>query len=211
MESGLSELPLPDQSQANVIRHPRRRRDFILSRTLLRQVLSVYFPRSAHSPLLLSSKGKPYFEQGPYLSLSHTKGLVFLALSETSRLGVDVEEEKGSRPFSRLIHRVGSPQERAHFDRLSDFQHMKEFYRLWVSKESQVKACGVGLSARESLAEDSFQNLNTIYFHQDKWHGAVSAFDLTEKQILFNKVSRKKEGWQNQIFQPKVLLQLAPE
>ncbi len=91
-----------------------------------------------------TEKGKPYLENRPdcHFSISHTDGLVAVALSENS-VGVDVESVKPIDP--KLCERFFSQSEQ-------DYVFMKEtevdqrFFEVWTKKEAFAKYTGLGLS-----------------------------------------------------------------
>ena len=93
-------------------------------------------------PILVTDRGKPYFEDDPlHFSISHTKGHVFAALSDRP-IGIDAEEQdRKIRP--ELAEKILSPAEKARFDSATDKR--AALLRLWVLKEAWVKYTGEGL------------------------------------------------------------------
>lgn len=81
--------------------------------------------------------GKPYIVGCPHFSLSHSGKYVICAVADTP-VGVDIE---APRPGSAaLARRFFTPREQALVK--SD----EDFCRVWVQKESYVKALGTGLA-----------------------------------------------------------------
>lgn len=92
-------------------------------------------------PILITDRGKPYFENGPHFSITHTKRHVFCALSEKP-IGIDAEE-LGRDIDLRLAHKILSPGERQRYDAAEDPR--LALLKLWVLKEADAKRRGQGL------------------------------------------------------------------
>lgn len=91
--------------------------------------------------------GKPWLENGPCFSLSHTKGLALCAVEDWNT-GVDAEYR---RVFpSRLRMRVFTSEERQTAEASADADSV--LTTLWTLKESHMKYTGLGLAqGAESL------------------------------------------------------------
>ena len=103
-------------------------------------------------PLLQLPSGKPYFETGPYFSLSHTKRFAASAISVPFEIGIDIEEN--SRAVSKIAARFLSERE-------LQFLNSEEMHRLgWCMKEAMYKAFGQsGLDFRtevQIIEDDEF-------------------------------------------------------
>lgn len=94
-------------------------------------------------PILVSGRGKPYFENSPvYFSISHTKKHAFCVLSE-KEVGIDAEE--ADRDISlKLADKILSPTEKAQYDAAPDKR--AALLRFWVLKEAAAKCTGQGLT-----------------------------------------------------------------
>ena len=93
--------------------------------------------------ILISVRGKPYFENAPYhFSISHTARHAFCALSHCP-VGIDAEELDRAVRFS-LAERIMSPPELQRFRASADPQ--RAFLTLWVLKEATAKCTGAGLT-----------------------------------------------------------------
>lgn len=94
-------------------------------------------------PILISVRGKPYFEHSPYyFSISHTDRHAFCALSRRP-VGIDAEELDRAVRFS-LVERALSPGELVRFRQADNPQ--RAFLSLWVLKEAAAKCTGAGLT-----------------------------------------------------------------
>lgn len=92
-------------------------------------------------PVLVTGRGKPYFENGPHFSISHTKNHVFCALSEKP-IGIDAEELNRDINL-KLAEKILSPGERRQYDSAGD--QRLALLKFWVLKEAQLKCSGQGL------------------------------------------------------------------
>ncbi|MET0534560.1 MAG: 4'-phosphopantetheinyl transferase superfamily protein [Steroidobacter sp.] len=123
----------------------------VISRALLRTVLPSYL-RIPHQHLVFRSDrfGRPSLNNAEALgldfNLSHTRGLIALAVTSHSVVGVDVENASHQQPAMELASRFFSPDEVASLRTFDGSALNLEFYRHWTLKESYLKAYGVGLS-----------------------------------------------------------------
>lgn len=95
-----------------------------------------------HPNYLIADGGKPYFKgNSPFFSLSHSGKYALCAVSD-KEVGADIEAPRENS--LRLAKRFFT---KAEFDSLSRAADPDdEFCRLWVIKESYIKATGEGLS-----------------------------------------------------------------
>ena len=92
-------------------------------------------------PVLTTPLGKPYFENGPFFSITHTKNHVFCALSE-KLIGIDAEEVDRDINLC-LADRILSPSEKVRYDACPNKR--LALLKLWVLKEADVKRTGKGI------------------------------------------------------------------
>ena len=85
--------------------------------------------------------GKPYWENGPYFSISHCKQGIAVAIDDQP-IGIDIETIRHAD--EDLIARTMNEEERVGMDD-------RKFTRLWTCKEAVVKAQGVGIQSFEQL------------------------------------------------------------
>ena len=94
-------------------------------------------------PILVTGRGKPYFEGNPlYFSISHTRHHAFCALSDRP-IGIDAEEIDRIIP-PMLAEKILSPAEKIRYAAASDKN--EALLRLWVLKEARAKFLGTGLT-----------------------------------------------------------------
>ena len=94
-----------------------------------------------HLPeFLYNEHGAPYWANGPYFSISHTKQGIAIAISDRP-IGIDIE---GLREATdSLMSRAMNPEEVSIIQASSSPQ--TEFIRLWTRKEAYVKMKGTGI------------------------------------------------------------------
>lgn len=84
-----------------------------------------------------------------HFSLSHTSGLVMIALAEVP-VGIDVEGFPGPETVTDVASQL-HPTERTELAALPAAERPAAFTRCWTRKEALLKATGVGLSEDLSL------------------------------------------------------------
>lgn len=109
-------------------------------RALLAELYRQYSGKSL-PPVLISPLGKPFFQAGPYFSITHTQRHVFCALSEKP-IGIDAEELDREINL-RLAEKILSPTEKIRYDACPDKR--LALLKLWVLKEADGKRTGRGI------------------------------------------------------------------
>jgi phosphopantetheine--protein transferase-like protein len=108
-------------------------------------------------PLLHDELGRPYFQDGLAVSISHSPGAAAVALSD-GPVGVDLEQLRPVR--ENLPRRVLSAQEYQWFSARGC--RVEDFLTLWTLKESFYKYLGTGLPG--------FPNETQFYLENGQWH-----------------------------------------
>ena len=115
-----------------------------------------------HSDFMYNEHGKPYWENGPYFSISHCQQGIAVAVDEQP-IGIDMESIRHAD--EELIKRTMNEEEIrtiANANASAD----RAFTRLWTQKEAIVKAQGVGIQSFEQLqgirAQDSGFKIRTV-------------------------------------------------
>ena len=125
------------------IKNPAQRRQSLGAELLL--LRSLELAGELHQPLNISvaTGGKPFVDGGPCFSLSHSREMVFCALSDDI-VGADVQKILHGEPESGLVRRCMSSRERLTYEARED---KTEFFSLlWSLKESYAKLEGKGLA-----------------------------------------------------------------
>ncbi|WP_193316973.1 4'-phosphopantetheinyl transferase family protein [Janthinobacterium sp. FT14W] len=125
---------------------------YLVTRAMVRTVLSRYaavapsaweFTTNAYGrPGLAAHHGIPALR----FNISHTRGLIALAVSAGRALGVDVEHVAARAGASGIASHFFSSVEAAALASLPQEQRQERFFEYWTFKESYIKARGRGLS-----------------------------------------------------------------
>ncbi|HVJ65674.1 MAG TPA: 4'-phosphopantetheinyl transferase superfamily protein [Bdellovibrionota bacterium] len=136
------------QARLTTISSPKRAREFLASRYLLRRVLRDYHGLSS-ARILSPSDAKPTLvDADPWrFNLSHSKDTVVLALATNVEVGVDVELGEGRRHFMQIAREHFAPEEVQALLAAGD-EGARLFTRFWALKEAYLKATGEGLAAK---------------------------------------------------------------
>ncbi len=120
----------------------------------------------------LGDNSKPYIDGGPHFSLSHSGRYTVCAVADCE-VGVDIEHPRENT--ARLAKRFFTESEN---ERLaaSDAPD-EEFCRIWVVKESYIKATGMGFKTplNSFEAQGRIGEYSTALFEHDGYHIAVCA------------------------------------
>jgi len=130
----------------------RDRRRFLLTRALVRTMLSRYAAvPPAEWTFICNVHGRPEILDRPRgvpdlrFNLSHTEGLIACAVTIGREVGVDVEHIQ-----RRLTHDVAgrffAPREVSDLKSLPEDEQERAFFDYWTLKEAYIKARGFGLA-----------------------------------------------------------------
>ena len=134
--------------------------------------------------LMIGPHGKPYLEGGPHFSISHSRGMVAVAIGD-SNMGLDIEV---IRRFHQLVpQRIMSRREYEWFCSRGELK--RDFFTLWTLKESYYKYLGTGLQG--------FPNDTEFFYDGQQWKllGEELRFQvLEEKNLLMTVCSHEQEA-----------------
>lgn len=126
---------------------------YLVTRALVRTVLSRYAPLAPQAwAFSANAQGRPAIANvhpdlhGLDFNLSHTRGLIALAVSRHRRLGVDVENIAVREVSLGIADRFFAPAEVAALAAMPRERQQDRFFEYWTFKESYIKARGMGLS-----------------------------------------------------------------
>lgn len=147
------------------------RNEWIVSRGLLRTILSRYLPYQPREfRFAQEASGKPYLTGiTPQLhyNVTHSAGMALVALTCLGPVGVDVEQ---NRPFKNelgIAKRYFLPREYEGLAAIDPEHRRLAFFRLWTGKESFVKACGIGMAngvERVELSVSATETPRVLFF-----------------------------------------------
>ncbi|PPD43448.1 MAG: 4'-phosphopantetheinyl transferase [Methylocystis sp.] len=184
------------------------RNSYIAAHALLRAELS---KRAGLPPqdwrFAAAAHGKPFLIDAPRdmrFSLSHTRGMVAVAICEGVDIGVDVEPSDRRAESMKLAERFFAPEEVTLLRTVEGEARRDMFFAIWTLKEAVVKATGQGLSRaldsfavsldppRVTMLDDPAQAWSAAHWRKEKFHFALAAqgpvridFDLAQAASLF--------------------------
>lgn len=140
-----------EQERAARFHFEQHRRNFMISRGVLRAILGRYVEVAADRlQFSYGSWGKPALVEeinpgGVYFNLAHSQTLAVYAIAPTPTIGIDIEFIRPMPNSEKLVERWFSTTEKAAFAVLSPDQRQDAFFRCWTRKEAYLKAIGTGL------------------------------------------------------------------
>lgn len=159
--------------------------NYLVSREILNLSLKGLLEKEIDDLIVKRDKNnKPYVEStlGLKFNISHTEGLVLLAISKRE-VGIDVEKINFKFEFKDILENCFTRDEIINID-----NNIISFYRYWTAKEAYLKCDGIGLIRNlKEIEIISFENefikindskRNTIsrlksLNHDDKYVGAI--------------------------------------
>jgi 4'-phosphopantetheinyl transferase len=133
---------------------PKPRLQHLVARALLRTTLSRYVKVApGRWQFDTNAYGRPHIAAPTLASdlrfnISHTDGLVALAVANGLEIGIDVENVTRSLDVSQLAPSVFAPAEVATLERTAELDRADVFFSFWTLKEAYIKARGMGLSLK---------------------------------------------------------------
>lgn len=144
-----------------------KRREYLLSRALMRHALSQHFLRPESEWIFIERPDLPplvdNLPENIRFSLSHSKDIICFAISN-GPIGVDIEATDKKRDFLNLAKNV------MHDDDVSLLPQNKllladHFYRVWCAKEAYYKA--LPSSEQSTTAMDEFRFKKLVEGHEN--------------------------------------------
>ena len=145
-------LSADECQRAQRFHYDQHRNEFILSRGTLRLVLASYLGEPpGRLRFEYAEQGKPalakaHSEHRLSFNLSHTYGMMLLAVVRQRSVGVDIEKIRSDFNVREIAERFFSVAEQSGLRRLPEEEQYEVFFRCWTRKEAYIKATGEGLS-----------------------------------------------------------------
>jgi len=171
MQRWLRMLDCAERERASRFWIEADRREFVAAHALLRAMLTYYFDVPAPAwRFLVDADGKPWVDPnvGPHeiqFNLSHTRGLVAVALASRGAIGIDVEEIDEAKADLAIAEAYFAPSEVELLQQAPPSERARCFFRLWTLKEAYIKAIGKGLSAPLSSFAFTFEPIRVAFLH----------------------------------------------
>ena len=131
----------------------RDRRRYLVTRALVRTVLSRYAPIGPKEWIFSANAyGRPEIANAHArdlclsFNLSHTHSLIVLGVTKGRALGVDVENFRARAAAIEIADHYFAPEEVTALAAMPQQQQQNRFFEYWTFKESYIKARGMGLS-----------------------------------------------------------------
>lgn len=143
-----------ERERQSRFRFSRDRLRYLVARALVRTVLSRYFPAVAPPEWIFSTNeyGRPSVANSSAISssinfnLSHTCGLIALAVARKREVGIDVENVRTRTVSIDMANRFLAPEEVTALAQVPGELQRDRIFEYWTLKESYIKARGMGLS-----------------------------------------------------------------
>lgn len=169
---------------------PHSKREFLAGRALIRGVLGSILSREPETlNFIFNADGKPALkgiETPLQFNLTHTRGLVALALHPSLEIGVDAEVIDTERTDPNLAKRFFSVHESRFLWKFEDAAYAAEFFRIWTMKEAYIKARGTGMRTplgQFSILPDPLSGRHSINFEpeadDDPAQWQIESYQLT--------------------------------
>jgi len=139
-----------ERRRANAFRLDGDRWAFTTAHATLRRALALRFDRPARDWVFgREALGRPFVlnppaGRDPRFSLSHTDGLIAVAVTEGVEIGVDVERVVPARVDLGNLRAYLAAEEAADVENALD--PVASFFAFWTAREALLKARGVGLT-----------------------------------------------------------------
>lgn len=141
-----------ERARATRFHFDRDRKMYIAGHALMRAMLSAQIPRQpAEWRFTTNAQGKPEAIISPdqprlRANLSHTQGMVAVALTVDHDVGIDVEWRLRRGLSMEIVDHFFAPAEVAALKALPSDQLNEALFAYWTLKEALIKAVGLGLS-----------------------------------------------------------------
>lgn len=145
-------LSVDEKKRADRFCFERDKKRYILSRGILREIISCYLEIEADQLEFSYGKyGKPaladnYCAKPLYFNVSHSEALALYAFTCDREVGIDIEHIRDIPELEQIIERFFSNTEKNVFRTLPESRKREAFFQGWTRKEAVLKAVGDGLS-----------------------------------------------------------------
>ena len=167
-----------ERAQEHVFYFADDRKRYLVTRAMVRSVLSRYVPLPPEAWIFTKNAyGRPAIAddildawpeaRGLGFNLSHTRGLIALAIARDRDVGVDVEHLCVRNVSLGIAHRFFSASEVRDLAAVPDHAQQDRFFEYWTFKESYIKARGMGLSLPLDGFSFEFPQRDAVRIHID--------------------------------------------
>ncbi|PJZ68817.1 hypothetical protein CH373_15475 [Leptospira perolatii] len=151
IESMSLDLSAEETAKANSFASIQARNLFIVSRSQLRRLLSVYLGIPAKAIAFSEiGNGKPVLNKSIglrlHFNLSHSGDLIAFAFTALGEIGIDIEKIRELEDPLNIAEKFFSKSEYNEIAKKPGHQIFPQFFRLWTAKEAYLKAVGIGIN-----------------------------------------------------------------
>jgi 4'-phosphopantetheinyl transferase len=146
-------LSADEWQRANRFRFEKHRRQYVVGRGALRELLAAYLgTRPERVQLTYGPRGKPFLAPDPgakglQFNLSNSDELALAGFVLGPEIGVDVEYLRPMQDCEQIAERFFSESERRVLRDIPFPAKQEAFFNCWTRKEAYLKAVGEGLAA----------------------------------------------------------------
>jgi 4'-phosphopantetheinyl transferase len=161
-------LSKDERERANRYKFARHKDSFVVARSTLRKILSIYLKIA---PEFLefdySDRGKPFLsakfqKDNLQFNLSHSQELAIYAITMNEKIGIDLEYIRPMSDAENIAKRFFSANEYNWISSLTGAAQREAFFRCWTAKEAYLKATGEGIGGSLDRVEVDFKNPSSI-------------------------------------------------
>jgi 4'-phosphopantetheinyl transferase len=208
-------LSQQEKEKLNRLINPAVKSRFIVSKGLLRYILSNYLTQDPKSfEFSTGEHGKPFLSSGQqkytkknigdrhlpvpnknlHFNVSHSGNIAIFGFSHEP-LGIDIEEMRKKVDFEGIMHRYFSAKEISSWKQHSAPSKLESFFLGWTRKEAILKATGIGIAGLNKV-EISFDpaltkttdNWNFWLNEAIKGYKISAAWEGSHKKIIFQQL-----------------------
>lgn len=173
----ISELLPKEIERLHSFKSKSRKNEFVATRILRNKLFGL-------QPILYNDIGAPYIYNGPFISISHSKTCIGIAVNETHSIGLDLEIPRPN--ILDIVPKFISTSEQNEFDT----QSKMEMTKLWSAKEAMYKLAGrkkIIFSDELILSKQSAEQWKgTIINHNHTLSLNLNIFELNNMIVSIN-------------------------
>jgi 4'-phosphopantetheinyl transferase len=184
----MSMLSFDERERAARFRTESSRRQFVLARGVLRDVLCRYTGSPANElHFAYTAFGRPYLagqkQQRIDFNVTHSQNICLIAVSSRYRIGVDIEYASSVIDHEAVARESFSSEEFAKFEAVDSALRTQTFFEIWTRKEAHLKAIGKGFFADVHKTAPDASHWTIRTFLPDEGYIAAAAVEADHFDI----------------------------
>lgn len=184
-----------EKSRAGKLKFTELRNRWVLSRGVLRLLLSNYYNCSPKEmKFIFNEFSKPLLSKvlnGNEISfnLAHSDNLAVYIFSQNRRIGIDLEKTQDLADMEALTELFLNEYEKKWYNKISLANRKEIFYRIWTCKEAYIKAIGKGFSFSPNKIVLEFNSKQELFFKEITGDNDFETWKIVEFETNPNFVS----------------------